>query len=93
MRSSFLLSSSTNGSISEYNVLGSLGGVGRTILAHVVHEMNDGHDIQQFLTSSSCLADAKRSELFPWSLSHSLAQKYMLQSVPFDRTAPVCLRF
>ena len=76
--------------ISEYNLLGRLSGVGRSILIHVVHEMDDGHDVQQFLSSSRCAQKVMKDELFPWSLAQVLSKSYSLRTVPVELTDIVC---
>ena len=76
--------------ISDYNILGRLGGVGRSILVHVVHEMGDGHDVQQFVCSSRCAQEVMKDELFPWSLAQVLSKSYSLRTVPVELTDIVC---
>ena len=76
--------------ISDYNILGRLGGVGRSILVHVVHEMGDGHDVQQFVCSSRGVQEVMMDELFPWSLAQLLSKSYPLRLVPIELTEIVC---
>ena len=72
--------------INEYNVHEKLNGVGPAILIHVVHEMDDGHDIQQFVCSSRGIQEVMMDGLFPWSLAQELSKSYSLRSVPVELT-------
>ena len=76
--------------ISEYNVPGKLSGVGPAILSHVVHEMDDGHDVQQFLSSLRCAQKVMKDKHFPWSLAQVLSKSYSLRTVPVELTDIVC---
>ena len=76
--------------ISKYNLLGRLSGVGRSILIHVVHEMDDGLDVQQFVCSSRGIQEVMMDGLFPWSLAQELSKSYSLRSVPVELTDIVC---
>ena len=76
--------------ISLYNIDKKLGGVGRSILIHVVHEMDDGHDVQQFVCSSRCAQEVMMDNLFPWSLAQVLSKSYSLRTVPIELTDIVC---
>ena len=76
--------------VSSYNVQGGLAGVGRSIHVHAVHEMNDVHDIQQFLILSRCTQQVISDYLYPWSLARGLSRSYSLRSVPLELTEAVC---
>ena len=76
--------------INEYNVHEKLNGVGPAILIHVVHEMDDGHDVQQFLSSLRCAQKVMKDKLFPWSLAPVLSKSYSLRTVPVELTDIVC---
>ena len=73
-----------------YNVLGGLGGVGNIILAHVLHEINDAHDIQHFLLSSKSTSEVMNDPLFKWSIAHALSRIFTLQSKSIRNTDFVC---
>ena len=77
--------------ISFYNITGKLGEVGRAILIHAVHEMRDGHDVQEFLCASRCTQEVISDELFPWSIARVLSEMYLLCSVPLELTDIVWL--
>ena len=76
--------------ISEYNVHEKLNGVGPAILMHVVHEMDDGHDVQQLVCSSRGVQKVMMDGLFPWSLAQVLSKSYPLRTVPVELTVIVC---
>ena len=76
--------------LSEYNVHEKFGGVGPSILIHVVHEMDDGHDVQQFVSSLRCAQEVMKDEHFPWSLAQVLSKSYSLRTVPVELTDIVC---
>ena len=79
--------------LSSYNVLGGLGRIGKPILVHVIHEMNDGNDIQQLICSSGCMHDITSEKLFKWCIAPGLRMMYSLESVPVERTDMVCTLF
>ena len=72
--------------ISSYNISGKLGGVGRSILLHAVHEMDDASDIQKFVCLCRWTGGVMLDELFPWSLAPGLTKSYSLRSVPVELT-------
>ena len=76
--------------ISEYNIDKKLGGVGLSILLHVVHGMDDGHDIRVFLSSLGCAQEVMKDDLFPWSIAPVLSKSYPLRTVPVELTEIVC---
>ena len=76
--------------LSEYNVHEKLNGVGPAILIHVVHEMDDAHDVQQFVCTSRCVQKVMKDGPFPWSLAQVLSKSYSLRTVPVELTDIVC---
>ena len=80
-------------SVRSYNIRGKLSGVGRSILVHAVHEMDDYHDIQRFVSCCGCTHDVVSDELFGWSIARGLLRSYSLCSVPIELTDAVCLFF
>ena len=76
--------------IREYNIDKKLGGVGRSILIHVVHEMDDAHDVRQLVCSSRDVQKVMMDELFPWSIARVLSKSYPLRTVPVELTEIVC---
>ena len=77
--------------ISEYNVRGKLGGVGRSILIHVVHDMNNVPDIQHFVCSCRSIHDVTLDKHFPWSIAQALSHSYPLHLVPIELVDIVCI--
>ena len=78
-------------SLSSYNIRGMLGGVGRPILLEAVHEMRDGHDVQQLVSSSRCTQEIMMDKQFGWSLARVLSESYPFSSVPIELTDVVCI--
>ena len=76
--------------INRYNIAGKLGGVGRSILVDVVHEMGDGHDIQEFVRACRWTQEVMCDKLFGWSVGRSMSNAYSLCSVPAELTDLVC---
>ena len=76
--------------IHSYSIIKKLGGIGRPVLMQVVHEMDDVHDIRQFVCSSRCAHDVMFDNLFPWSIAQGLAHSYSLHSIPIQLTDGVC---
>ena len=87
-------SKTTNGQdgkdIKSYNIAGKLSGVGRSILCHVIHEMDDSHEIQHFLSLSGCIKDAMLDKYFKWGTAPALSNSYSFNSVPVGLTDLVC---
>ena len=83
-------SSTDLNSLSSYNVIGHLSGLGRAIFMHVVHEMDDVRDIPVFLSLCRCMHDIRLDDLFSWSIAPSLSAVYGISSVPVDLTDLVC---
>ena len=79
-------------SVSAFDILGKLSGVGRAILVHTVHEMNDVKDIQQFICLCRFTHEVMLDALFPWSIAGGLTHSYLLCSVPGELTDLVCWR-
>ena len=77
-------------SVSSYNIEGAFGGVGRPILLHVIHEMDDVHDIRELIFSSRSMRDVVLDKLFPWSVAQGLSQTYSLRSIPIKCVDIVC---
>ena len=82
-----------NKSLQPYNIPGKLLGVGPDILLEIFHEMKDGHDLQQLISSSSAIHNLPSNVRFPWAVAQVIAQSYPLSSFPIDRTELVCFRF
>ena len=78
--------------INDYNIPGQLGGLGRSILLHVLHEMADARDIQHFVCSSRCTHAVVLDKLFTWSIAPSLSESYSLGLVPIELTDGVCFQ-
>ena len=76
--------------IQSYNIAGKLSGVGRSILVHVIHEMDNGHDIQRFLCLSQCVQSAMSDDFFKWGIAPALTNSYSFNSVPVGLTDLVC---
>ena len=73
---------SSDSSVSDYNVINGFEGLGSAILLHTAHEMKDGHDIQALLMTTKRTSQISQSTLFSWSLSQALSYSYPLTSVP-----------
>ena len=76
--------------INSYNIAGKLGGLGQSILIHVVHEMEDGHDVQTLLCASKCTHDIMSDHFFGWSVARVLSNTYSLRTVPLEFADVVC---
>ena len=76
--------------ISLYNIMGDLGGLGRSILSYGVHEMRDGDDVRAFLCSSRRVQEIMLDKQFGWSIARVLSETYSLSSVPLELTDIVC---
>ena len=77
-------------SLAEYNIIGSLSGLGPGILIHALHEMRDPADAQAFLTTSRSIARLRRHPLFKWSISQIISITYTLTTIPLERVDLVC---
>ena len=84
-------SSTNNHSVSLFNIINRLGGVGRSILIHAVHEMDDVHDIRAFLCSCRYTHEVMFDDLFSWSIARGLSHTYSLRSIPIELTDAVCI--
>ena len=73
-----------------YNIRGKLSGVGRSILVHVVHEMDDGHDIQRFLCSSRCVNDVMSDNFFKWAAARAVSNSYSFRSGSVNHSVLTC---
>ena len=78
-------------SITSFNIMGNLGGVGRPILLQAIHEMDDVRDIRTVLCLSRCTHEAMFDVLFPWSIARGLSKSHSLSSIPIELTDAVCI--
>ena len=77
-------------SLAEYNIIGSLSGLGPGILIHALHEMRDPADAQAFLTSIRAIGRVLRHPLFNWSISQIVSETHRLTAVPPEKVDLVC---
>ena len=73
-------------SVFSYNIARQLGGLGRSLLMHCIHEMDNVHDIRAFISSSRCTSEVMLDNLFPWSIAHGLSASHPLRSLPLAST-------
>ena len=79
--------------VSGYNIPGGLGGVGKTIIAHIIHEMKDGRDIEALVSCCGKIGDVMSDKLYEWSIGRAVAERYSLSEVPLEFTDSVCIYF
>ena len=72
-------------SLAEYNIIGSLSGLGPGILIHALHEMRDPADAQAFLTSIRAIGRVLRHPLFQWSISQIVSETHRLTAIPPEK--------
>lgn len=77
-------------SISNYNVIGGLSGLGIQIFHHTIHEMKNGKDILNFVLSTKAISDSRNHARFKWSIAPAMAIIYPLQAISGHKTELVC---
>ena len=77
-------------SISTFNVIEGLSGLGISIFHHTIHEMKNAKDILNFVLSTKAISHSRNHSLFKWSIAPAIATIYPLREIPRYKVDLVC---
>ena len=77
-------------SLAEYNIAGSLEGLGKELFLSIVHDMTAPADISTFLQLTKRISEVTKQPLFSWAESPAAANSYSIQAVPIEKVDFVC---